>query len=931
MSFDWRQAKDVFDRARDLSRTSREALLADQCAQDSNLRAEVGVLLEAHDRIGNFLEPTSPDTGDRDSMPTAIGPYRVIREIGRGGMGVVFLGQRDASSEPVAIKLIRPGLGKEVVKRFRAERRILANLEHPHIARLVDGGNTEDGRPYLVVEYVEGETLDRYCDERCLSIPQRLELFRTVCSAVHFAHQNLIIHRDIKPGNILVSAAGEPKLLDFGIAKLLDPDGHSGLAATLRGERPMTPEYASPEQVRGRALTTATDVYALGVLLYRLLTGSRPYRLHGSSQRELEAAICRQDIERPSIAALRASRETARDRSEDNSRRLARRLAGELDVIVGCAMRKEPHRRYQSAERLSDDVRRYLHGLPLTVREDTWLYRLRKLAARHPATSVAACSAFLIMTVLITALMLQHGQLVQQRQRAEEALGRSETVKDFMVELFHPHDPADARPNTTTARRELLDAGVRRLETETDFEPETRAALMVAIGLGYRKLAHYREAEPLLEDALELRQGLFGVQHPAVAESLAELAVLAHDQGDFAEAESLARQALAIRREVHGGDHPDVATSLYSLANVLLSRYEIVDAEPLLHEALAMRQRLAEGNHPDVAQSLTALALALLPRGELAQARSLLERALAMNRRLRGEIHPEVARSLHCLGWVLDAQGHYEQAEALFRQAMVVRRTLYSGDHPSLAKSTHQLAKVLQSQGRYARAEELFRDVLAMNTRLHPNEVHPDVAGSMNSLGQLLRDLARPEAAEALFHRALQINRQTLRPGHPSIAITQVHLGETLTSLGRHAEAETYLREAVELHQRENDEAILATSRALCALAAALIEQGGWTEAESMGRQALAALESVLPSGHWRVGVAQSILGDALARLTRYREAEPLLRAGHDAIVAGRGERSQASREARRRLDRLVPLRANRAEVSTPSGGQITSPRVGDA
>ncbi len=904
MSVDWRLAKDIFDHAFDLSRASREALLAERCARAPGLLDEVNALLSAHDDIGSFLEPTAAAKKPAP-LPERIGPYRVLRELGRGGMGVVYLGKRNDGNfrRRVAIKLIHPGLGADIVQRFRAERQILATLDHPHIARLLDGGSSEDGRPYLVVEYVEGETIDRYCDRRCLTIPERLELFRTVCSAVHFAHQNLVLHRDIKPGNLLVSTDGVPKLLDFGIAKLLDSEDRARLTATQRGERPMTPEYASPEQVRGETLTTGADVYALGVLLYRLLTGRRPYQLRCPSQSELEDAICRQEVERPSMAARRADREVARLRGVDGPRRLAHRLAGDLDIIVGCALRKEPHRRYRSAELLSDDVQRYLQGLPLMVREDSWRYRFHKLVARNPTTTAAIGLVSLITACLIAALAVQHRQLVVQRERAESALQRSERVKEFMVDLFHLVDPLRTQPERIMARREILDAGVFRLETEAEIEPEIRASLMVAIGLSYRNLGLFQEAEPLLEEALALRELLYGQGHPAVAESLAELSLLWHGKGRYGAAESFAQRALAIRRTLHNDDHPDLAYSLTNLALVQLARLKIFAAKALLEEALAMRRRLADGrDHPAVAESLTNLSLAYLPRGELTRGRALLEQALAMNRRLHGATHPEVARSLHSLGWVLDALGHYAEAEGLFRQAVAMHRRLYPGDHPDLAKSTHQLAKALQSQGAYDRAERLFREVLGMNERLHEDPVHPDVAGSMNSLGLVLRDLDRQGAAVPFFRQALQINRLSLRKGHPSIAVTQTHLGGALASLGRYEDAEELLRDAASIHRETTNGETLAATSTWCALAEVLTAIGEVAEAETVARKTLDSLETVVPSNHWRIGVAKSVLGGALTGLGRHEEAEPLLLEGLETVVAGRGEQSQAARDARRRV-----------------------------
>jgi eukaryotic-like serine/threonine-protein kinase len=375
----WQRVKDVFGQACEKTPEQRSSFLAEACLGDEELRREVSSLLESHqDTGGVFDTPVAAAFAPRVDplVGRFIGSYRIIRQIGRGGMGSVYLAERadDEFRRRVAVKAVSSELvDEETRRRFHNERQTLAALDHPNIIKLLDGGTAEDGSPYLVMDYVEGQPIDEYCKTHKLSTVERLELFRTVCSAVTYAHQNLVVHRDLKPGNILITADGTPKLLDFGIAKLLRPEYSTSMAMTRTDLRPMTPEYASPEQVLGGPITTASDIYSLGVLLYRLLTGFHPYQLKTQTALELEKAICLTEPERPSTSVLHAG--------DDG---LARLLKGDLDMIVLKAMRKEPQRRYCSAEQLSEDIHRHLVGLPVIACKDSWHYRVSKFVTRTP-------------------------------------------------------------------------------------------------------------------------------------------------------------------------------------------------------------------------------------------------------------------------------------------------------------------------------------------------------------------------------------------------------------------------------------------------------------------------------------------------------------------------------------------------------------------
>ncbi len=485
----WRRIEKVFQAALDSEPSRRDSLLDEACAGDPSLRNEVESLLASHDR-GGFTEAPAFADGLRvleknqsDALTgRRIGRYQVIREIGRGGMGAVHLAARadEAFRKEVAIKLIKRGLDTgSVIQRFRNERQILASLDHPNITRLLDGGTTEDGLPYFVMEYIQGEPIDKYCEARRLNTTERLKLFQSVCAAVHYAHQNLIIHRDIKPGNVLVTAEGVPRLLDFGIAKLLQPGLGSGATTdTMTAARLMTPEYASPEQVRGETITTASDVYSLGVLLYRLLTGHRPYRLAGRLPDEMERAICEEDPEKPSTVIDRREEfdaegeitpQSVSETREGSPEKLRRRLRGDLDNIALKALRKEPQRRYTSAEQFSEDIRRHLEGLPVKAHADSWNYRAGKFVRRHRAGVVAAVLIVLSLVSGVVATAWQARVARRERARAESQFNDVRKLSTSF--LFEFHDAIRNLPGATPARQLLVQ---RALEYLSKLAEEAR-------------------------------------------------------------------------------------------------------------------------------------------------------------------------------------------------------------------------------------------------------------------------------------------------------------------------------------------------------------------------------------------------------------------------------------------------------------------------
>jgi serine/threonine-protein kinase len=853
----WHRIEELFSTVADRPPDERGAYLRQECGDDEELRREVLELL-AHETADGFLEePIKHATLAVTNEPAdemlgqRIGPYRLARLIGRGGMGAVYEAARDDQEfeQRVALKLIRRGMESEFVRaRFLRERQILAALDHPHIARLFDGGATADGRPYFVMEFVAGEPITEYCRRRELALNEKLNLFRDVCAAVQHAHQNLVVHRDLKPNNILVTADGTPKLLDFGIAKLLTPGPGEAITRTETAVRLMTPEYASPEQVRGGAITTATDVYALGVVLYELLTGRRPYQFETYAPLEIERAICETEAARPSEAV-------------GQSLKLGRQLAGDLDNIVMMALRKEAARRYPSVEQFAEDLRRYLAGLPVTARPDTFTYRAGKFVRRHRLGVAAITLVLLSMLGGILATTYAARQARAERDRANQAAATAQAVTQSFVSVFEFADPGKSRGNAITAR-ELLDQGAEKVVRDLKDQPAVQAKLMDTIGGLYQSIGMYDRAQSLLEDALKLRRQTLGAEHADVAESLHHLATLAFGKGDYTGSETQYREALALRRKLLGTNHPDMAESMVGLGRSLLERGNYTEAEPLLREALALRRQRLGPEHKDVAESLNGLGRLLSKQGKFAEAADLYQQALAIHRKLYGAEHPLVAGSLNSLAAMLHELGDYNGAEPLFREALALNRKLLGAEHPEIAPSLANLASLLQDKREYEEAEQLYRQALALRRKLF-GENHPNLAITMNNLATLLAAKGNYEECEALHRQALAIRRQHLGDDHPEVATS--------------------------LHN----------------IAILLYHKGAYSEAEQMQRQAIAIYQKSLKPEHWMIHRSRSHLGACLTKFKRYREAEEQLLAAYAGLKAARGEQYDLTRKT---VSRLIEL-----------------------
>ena len=803
----------LFWEALQVAAPERDRLLDEACCEEPALRAEVASLLEASEREAPVPGELDPERAGAllaamEEVATAegrrIGPYRVVAELGRGGMGVVYLAERadGAFEQTVAVKVLPAATATQALReRFLLERRILARLEHPGIARLLDGGLTEDGEPYFVMERVEGEPLTAWCDARRLSVEERLRLFLEVCDVVRFAHGRLVVHRDLKPSNILVTEASELKLLDFGIAKLLAEEGEDGetaaTALTRSGLLPMTPEYAAPEQLRGEPVTVATDVYALGVLLYELLTGRRPHRV---DRRMTETPGQLPPPTRPSMTVGRGGKrgkvgegkeldpkETARRRGT-RMERLRRRLRGDLDAIVLQALREEPGQRYGSVEALAEEIRRHLGGQPVKARPPSLRYRAGKLIRRHTLQVVAVSAV--ILALLAGAGFAAVG-LVRARAAEGEARVEAETarqVTDFLVELFDVSDPSEARGLTITAR-ELLQRGNERIDELAD-RPLVVGRLKHTLGRVHTNLGLYEDAAPLLEASIStLRRAASPAAETELTTALHNLGVLYDIQGRYAEAERVFREELQRAETAAAVDEESLGRALNSLAVVRWNQGDYAETGSLLERALEIRERQYGPESLEVSRTLNNLATLAHSQGNLEDAVAKFVRALEILRKTAGPDHPNLAGALNNLGSVYQQQERFQEARHAFEEALEIWKRVLGEDHPDVGIVLHNLGDLARAEGDmprallfYERSRGIFLQGLGAD--------HVYVATSYQAEAAARRALGEAETAEALYRRSIETWERAVGSEHPGLTEALEGLASLLAEIGHSAEAE---------------------------------------------------------------------------------------------------------------------------------------------
>ncbi len=908
---------DILDRLLDLPQEDRHQLLDRELPAGSEGRARIEALLKASEAGGAALDRAEqavrqilahPESEDSSDLPPTIGGFEILRRLGSGGMGTVYLARRrgDGLDRDVALKVVGRTGEEPARERFRAEQRILSRLEHPNVARLYEAGIDEHGAPYFVMEYVDGLTIDDYADQEGLTLEERVRLVRQLADALAYAHRNLIVHRDVKPSNILVTADGIVKLLDFGVAKLLEAEPDRDHPPLTRPGAPLlTPEYASPEQIRGEPVTTAADVYATGVLLYELLTGVRPYEFTSRSPVHIEAVISGTEPRRPSAAVTGAGARAAEARRSVPSK-LARSLSGDLDWVLLKALRKEPEARYGSIQELSEDLDRYLRGQPVLARRPTPWYRTRRFVGRNRGPVAA-------VGLIIASLTLGLAGTRWQADRATREAEQASRVKELVVGLFEGVAPDVAQGRQVTAL-ELLEQGQRTLLTGLEDEPEVRTELLNILGGVYTSLGEYTRAEPLLDSALAVAEALG--DETLLLSALAAMADLRYATGEYEEGEALARRRLDLQRRVDPDPSTALAAAMTDVATFLSSTARYEEAEGLFLEALeldralgaadkegqdwnslsilrarrsdydgaieagrsavAAHRRHAPGDNTGIATALATLAWALDGKGEFGSADSVYQEALAIRRRILGDSHPHTAILLNNLGSMRQKEGRLSEARTLHEEALALRRGIFGNDHQDVAASLNNLAIVDYYEQNYSGAEVAFREALRI-FRLNLAADHPNVLTGTNNLAAVLREQGKLNDAEALFRATLDDRMRVLGPNHHDTGGAYNNLGGVLRLQGRPGEAATAHRQAIEIFETNltADHPDLANSR--LSLARALLDLDRPTEA-------LPVLELTCPTyttrfgpGHSSAAGCQAAIGLALAGAGRDAEARRIL------------------------------------------------------
>ena len=913
----WRRIESLVDQALELDETGRSAFLESVGAKDPGLRRDLEAFLTGELAARGFLETDLEHRapallgalGDEGKSWDAlqlegreVGPYRLLRELGRGGMGAVFLAERaDGQFEQrVALKLVKQGMDTaEILERFRSERQIQARLQHPHIARLFDGGVSASGQPYFAMEYVEGTALGLYCDQAKRSVGQRLGLFLQVCSAVEYAHHNFVVHRDIKPSNVLVTPEGQAKLLDFGIAKVLEPT-LGERAVTELAERPLTPRYAAPELIVGEPVTTATDVYSLGVVLYELLSGRHPYRESWSAKEIRRWALLNQDAEPLSSALQRAEpREPPDDQPSAEEiaaargtsvAALVRLLRGDLDKVVAMAIRREPGRRYSSVGALAADLQSFLEGRPVSARGEGLVYRAVKFVARH-RLAVGA------VAVLATSIAAGVVGTVWQARKAVEQARKAEEVKRFVLGLFELSDPDTAKGKELTARQ-LLERGAQRIESELADQPDVQSEMLLFVGTLYHRLGMNKESRPFVEKALALRRQQFAEDTLQVAEAetalgsvhfalgelepalrLYERALqkrvrllgegaaatalsrglvgrVRFEKGDLEGAEGPLRQAIGDLRRHAPATDADLAASLNTLGRVRHAKGDLDGAQGFYREALELRRRLFGDEHSAVSTSLSNLAAVMQDRGQIREATEQYRQLLAGDRRRLGSSHEDVALDLNILAAARITSADFAEAEALLRESLEIYER-HGGDNPRQAMALHNLARALRGRGALAEAEASSRRALGL-AAARLGEEHTNVAAVRQELAHILSARGRSDEAEELARRALATQRRQLSADHPKVASALLILGQVLRAAGRAKDAVPLLEQALEIRRRRFGEDDWRSAEASLELAECLLAAGRASEAVTR-LAATGALERTFGPDHPLVARAASL------------------------------------------------------------------------
>ena len=936
----WRKIERIYHSALEREEHQRAAFVQQACGGDESLQQEVGSLLLQAEGDESFLEAPAlemaakslamaatlvgdPGVSTARSFPDTIGRYRIVRVLGEGGMGVVYEAEQEQPRRSVALKVIKPGFAtSERLWRFEHESKALGRLQHPGIAQIYEASTADAGfgrQPYFAMELIRGQSLLAYAETNRLNTRQRLALTIKICDAVQHAHQRGLIHRDLKPGNIVVDETGQPKILDFGVARVTESDTQATRQTDL-GQIVGTLAYMSPEQVLAdpQEVDTRSDVYSLGVILYELLSGRLPYDV---SRRQLHEAL-----------------QTIREEDPTALSSISRNYRGDIETIVGKALEKDKTRRYASAADLAADIQRYLNDEPITARPPSARYQLQKFARRHRALVAGAAAVFVVLAAGIVvstsqairanragqAALAERDRALQaearsrverdraaaadqaatrerdiavgaqqtatrernralgEKQRADDEAAAAKAVNNFLQEdlLAQASAGKQARPNSRPDPdlkvRTALDRAAAGIEGKFDKQPLVEASIRQTIGTTYRDLGIYPEAQRQFERALDLRRRVLRDDHPDTLLSIRNLATVYHNQGKFAQAEPLYRKVLEVQRRVLGEQHPDTLQSMFDLAALDQDLGKLAPAELLFTKALEVRRRVLGEDHPDTLQSMDSLSWLYQQQGKYSQAEPLVIKALDGQRRVLGEGHPETLLSMNNLASLYRIERKYAQAESLYTQAFEIQRRVLGEEDRGTMFSLNNLAYLYAEQGKYAQAEPLYVKVLEFQRRVLGEE-HPATLGTMDNLAGAYHDGGKYAQAEPLYVRALELQRLALGEEHANTLGVMSNLASLYATEGKYAEAEPLFTRVMEIRRRVLGEEEPHTLDSMNNLAGLYQLEGKYAQAEPLLTKVLEARRRVLGEKDNATAVSMNALGLLYRCQGRYAQAEPLL------------------------------------------------------
>ena len=910
----WQKIDRLCHSALEVEESQRAAFIENACGGDEQLKSEVESVL-AHAETDSFLAAPAAEIAAKalvgQAVPPAnsvIGHYRILHLLGEGGMGAVYEAEQDQPRRTVALKVIKPGFATaETMRRFQHESQALGRLQHPGIAQIYEAGTADTGfgpQPYFAMELVRGLPLHEHAEGRQLNARERLALMAKICDAVEHAHQRGVIHRDLKPGNILVDETGQPKILDFGVARVTESDTQPTRQTDV-GQLVGTLAYMSPEQVLGdpSALDNRTDVYSLGVILYELLAGKLPYNI---SRKPLPEAV--EVIREAEPAALSS---------------IHRSYRGDIDTIVAKALEKYKARRYASAADLGGDIRRHLADQPIAARPASASYQLQKFARRHKAMVAGTAAVFLGLAAGVVASTWEavrartaQRAAVEQRDRAA-AVGRlataqrdravaadaraqeernaalsekrradaeaatAQSVNDFLQNdlLAQASSSNQARPNTKPDPdlkvRTALDRAAARVGGKFDRQPEVEAAIHDTIGQSYMDLGLYPGARKQFEQALELHRRIAGEKDPKTLKTMGRLGRALFLQGKHAEARVLLSHAFEVSRRVLGPEHPETLYSLTNLATVYLSEGKASQAEAIHSQILKIRQRALGPEHPSTLGSMNNLAITYEAEGKYPQAEALQKKTLEIRRRVQGPDHPETVMSMSNLAVDYAREGKQAQAEALHGQVLEIRRRVLGADHPDTLAAMSNLAVDYHTAGKYAQAEALFSQSLEGRRRVLGPE-HPETLDCISNLAYTYEAQGKYPQAEALHSQVVEIRRRVLGPEHPATLSSMLGLGNVYYRQHKYERVEALFSQVVEMRRRVSGPEHPDTIGAMNNLAAVYMAQAKHGQAEALFSQTLEIEHRVLAPEHPYTLDTMNNLANVYALQGKYPPAETL-------------------------------------------------------